>query len=174
MTTAEAVQAFRYFVIDQSVILGILEEPLGNEQDPQPTVTVLIRCGSNKAAWTLQLRHLPRHKSGQVQRSANPGRPMAMEDQGVRNDSRPCFFPDSIDRIPLCAADKSIPAVESVAGDERTAMELDRLSRLVESQADMEKDLDNQTKNDQSYHVEFECNSKSTGICQEIIEMASD
>ena len=158
ISKSDAVQAFRYFVIDQSVVLGILEEPLGNDQEAQPTVTVLVRCPSNKAAWTMQLRHLPRHKSGQTPRSANPGRPMAMEDQGVRNDSRPCFFPDSIDRIPLCAADKSIPAVESVAGDERTAMELDRLSRLVESQADMEKDLDNQTKSDQSYHVEFECN----------------
>ena len=52
----------------------------------------------------------------------------------TRNESRPCFFPDSIERIPLCAADKSIPAVESVAGDERAAMELERLSRLVESQ----------------------------------------
>ena len=158
ITTAEAVQAFRYFVIDQSVILGILEEPLGNDQDPQPTVTVLIRCPSNKAAWTLQLRHLPRHKSGQVQRSANPGRPMAMEDQRVRNDARPCFFPDSIDRIPLCAADRSMPAVESVAGDERAALELDRLSRLVESQADLERELDTASRSDQSYHLELECN----------------
>ena len=158
MTSAEAVQAFRYFVIDQSVILGILEEPLGNDQDPQPTVTVLIRCGSNKAAWTLQLRHLPRHKSGQVQRSANPGRPMAMEDQRVRNDARPCFFPDSIDRIPLCAADRSMPAVESVAGDERAALELDRLSRLVESQGELEKELDTASRSDQSYHLELECN----------------
>ena len=50
-------------------------------------VTVLIRCPSNKAAWTLQLRHLPRHKSGQTAAqtgTANPGRPMAMEDQGSR------------------------------------------------------------------------------------------
>ena len=66
ISRAEAVQAFRYFVIDQSVILGILEEPMANDQEAQPTVTVLIRCGSNKAAWTLQLRHLPRHKSGQT------------------------------------------------------------------------------------------------------------
>ena len=41
------------------------------------------------------------------------------------------FFPDTIDLIPLCAADRSIPAVESVAGDERAVMELDRLSRSV-------------------------------------------
>merc|ERR1719336_816142 len=158
LTGGEAVQAFRYFVIDQSVILGILEEPIGNCEEAQPTVTVLVRCPSNKAAWTMQLRHLPRHKSGQTPRSANPGRPMAMEDQGVRNDSRPCFFPDSIDRIPLCAADRSMPAVESVAGDERAALELDRLSRLVESQADLERELDTASRSDQSYHLELECN----------------
>ena len=96
----------RYFVIDQTVVLGVLEESLGNSQDPQPTVTAIIRCPSNKAVWTLQLRHLPRHKSGQVQRLANPGRPLAMSDQGTKKDVKPCFFPDSIDRIPLCAADR--------------------------------------------------------------------
>ena len=32
-------QAFRYFVIDQSVILGILEEPIGNCEEAQPTVS---------------------------------------------------------------------------------------------------------------------------------------
>jgi len=157
LTHAEAVKAFRYFVIDQSVILAILEEPLGNSEDPQPTVTVLVRCPSNKAAWTLQLRHLPRHKSGQVQRSPNPGRPMAMEEQGSRAETRPTFFPDSIDRIPLCQADRSIPAVESVAGDERAAVELDRLSRLMEAQALAEQKLEQDTESRTQYRVEFEC-----------------
>ena len=159
ISRAEAVQAFRYFVIDQSVILGILEEPMANDQEAQPTVTVLIRCGSNKAAWTLQLRHLPRHKSGQTPGLGNnPGRPMAMDDQGVRNDTRPCFFPDSIDRIPLCAADKSIPAVESISGDERAAMELERLSRLVENQGETEKELDTRARADTSgFRLEAEC-----------------
>merc|ERR1719431_782305 len=110
---------------------------------------------SNKAVWTLQLRHLPRHKSGQVHRSANPGRPMAMDDQGTRNDSKPNFFPDSIDRIPLCSADRSIPAVESVAGDERAAMELDKLSRLMENQAVMEEQLES-AREKAGYQVEFE------------------
>ena len=157
LSHAEAVKAFRYFVIDQSVILGILEEPLGNSEDLQPTVTVLVRCPSNKAAWTLQLRHLPRHKSGQVQRSPNPGRPMAMEEQGSRVETRPTFFPDSIDRIPLCQADRSIPAVESVAGDERAAVELDRLSRLMEAQALAEQKLEEDTASRTQYRVEFEC-----------------
>lgn len=34
-----AVQKFRYFVTENSTIMALLEEPLGNEQDPQPTVT---------------------------------------------------------------------------------------------------------------------------------------
>ncbi len=39
----------------------------------------------------------------------------------------------------MCAADRSIPAVESIAGDEAAAAELDRLARLMEQQAILEK-----------------------------------
>ena len=156
--SGEAVQAFRYFVIDQTVILGILE-PQGNDEcPPQPVVTVLVRCPTSKAAWTLQLRHLPRHRSGRTPHSAaNPGRPMAMEERGGRADCRPAFFPDSIERIPLCAADRSIPAVESVAGDDRAAVELDRLARLVESQAEQERETEGQQRDKHCYSPEFEC-----------------
>lgn len=34
-----AVRAFRYFVVENTTLLALLEEPLGNDQDPQPTVT---------------------------------------------------------------------------------------------------------------------------------------
>lgn len=39
ITQEQAVQKFRYFVTENSTILALLEEPLGNDQDPQPTVT---------------------------------------------------------------------------------------------------------------------------------------
>lgn len=39
LTAEEAVQKFRYFVTENSTILALLEEPLGNDQDPQPTIT---------------------------------------------------------------------------------------------------------------------------------------
>lgn len=39
VTPEQAVQKFRYFVTENSTILALLEEPLGNDQDPQPTVT---------------------------------------------------------------------------------------------------------------------------------------
>lgn len=79
---------FRYFVLDNSVILAMLEQPLGNEQsewvwvlnaqipfrvdecdtdggvsvfsDPSPSVTVLIRGTAGRHAWTMQLFHQPR------------------------------------------------------------------------------------------------------------------
>lgn len=35
----QAVQKFRYFVTENSIILALLEEPLENDKDPQPTIT---------------------------------------------------------------------------------------------------------------------------------------
>uniref|UniRef100_A0A8C0IVA9 Ral GTPase-activating protein subunit beta n=1 Tax=Chelonoidis abingdonii TaxID=106734 RepID=A0A8C0IVA9_CHEAB len=53
--------SFRYFVLDNSVILAMLEQPLGNEQnDSFPSVTVLIRGVSGRLAWAQQLCLLPR------------------------------------------------------------------------------------------------------------------
>lgn len=39
VTHEQAVQKFKYFVTENSTIIALLEEPLGNDQDPQPTVT---------------------------------------------------------------------------------------------------------------------------------------
>lgn len=39
ITAEHAIQKFRYFVTENSTILALLEEPLGNDQDPQPTIT---------------------------------------------------------------------------------------------------------------------------------------
>lgn len=38
-TAEQAISKFKYFVTENSTILALLEEPLGNDQDPQPTVT---------------------------------------------------------------------------------------------------------------------------------------
>ncbi|KAM4597576.1 ral GTPase-activating protein subunit beta-like [Polymixia lowei] len=50
----------RYFVLDNSVIVAMLEQPLGNEQTPYPSLTMLIRGLSGRHAWTLQLHHQAR------------------------------------------------------------------------------------------------------------------
>lgn len=73
--------------------------------DPQPTVTVLIRGGFGRHAWTLQLRHLPRHRSGtKYQHTPNPGRPVPMEDLPPRPHQKQRYFPESVERIPQCKA----------------------------------------------------------------------
>lgn len=97
-----AVERFRYFVAENATILALLEEPLGNDQDPQPTVTVLIRGPFGRHAWTMQLRHLPRHRSSIRSVNTNPGRPLPLAEAAPRTDYKPKFFPDNVDRIPHC------------------------------------------------------------------------
>ena len=128
------------FVVDQSVMLAILEEPLGNVQEPQSTVTLMIRNPSGKSASSIKLRPLPRHKSGNVPSQLTTGRLLPVTEPPARPEYQPRFFPEKINWIPLCAADQSVPAVESVAGDERAAMELHKLSRLMEQQMAAEEE----------------------------------
>ncbi|XP_069691801.1 ral GTPase-activating protein subunit beta isoform X2 [Periplaneta americana] len=133
-----AVDRFRYFVVENSTVLALLEEPLGNDQDPQPTVTVLIRGPFGRHAWTMQLRHLPRHKSGTKYHAPNPGRPVPMADVGVKHDVKHRYFPENVDRIPQCKVDKSIPSLESLLSEPGAAAEHAHLSQLVEQQAALE------------------------------------
>ncbi|XP_046680687.1 ral GTPase-activating protein subunit beta isoform X3 [Homalodisca vitripennis] len=134
LTQASAVSKFRYFVVENSTVLALLEEPLGNDQDPQPTVTLLIRGGFGRHAWTLQLRHLPRHRSGtKYQHTPNPGRPVPLEDPPPRPHSRHKYFPDSVERIPQCKVDKSIPDLDALFLEDSSG-ELSELSRLLEKQ----------------------------------------
>ncbi|WAR19879.1 RLGPB-like protein, partial [Mya arenaria] len=75
---------FRYFVLDNSIIVGLLEQPLGNYEDPLPTVTALIRGPFGRHAWTMQLR-----------------RPVPMDNLGVKHGVKHKHFPDSVDKSEL-------------------------------------------------------------------------
>ncbi|CRL00726.1 CLUMA_CG013983, isoform A [Clunio marinus] len=97
LTHEQAVQKFRYFVTENSTVLAILDEQLGNDQDPQPTVTLLMRTPHGRHTWTAQLRHLPRSKSGTKYHAVNPGRPIPMNDMPMRHEIEPKFFPDTVD-----------------------------------------------------------------------------
>lgn len=149
LSMLQATQSFRYFVLDNAILVGIYED---TEQDFQPKVSLIIRGLSGRSVWTLNLRHLPRHKSSHKCSSSNPGRPLPMEEQPHKHHVKPNYFPEAIDKIPLCKADKSIPAVESVALDDRSLKELDKLSHLIEDQADMEK-----SHSAEKSHVDEEC-----------------
>nr|XP_008192867.1 PREDICTED: ral GTPase-activating protein subunit beta isoform X4 [Tribolium castaneum] len=135
---AVAVERFRYFVTEGSVMLALLEEPLGNDQDPQPTVTILIRGPFGRHAWTMQLRHLPRHRAGMKSHALNTGRPVVMHETPVCPQVKQKYFPDSVERVTQCKVDQSIPPLDSViAQDEET----NKLVQLIERQTTVEANL---------------------------------
>ncbi|XP_050081712.1 ral GTPase-activating protein subunit beta isoform X3 [Anopheles aquasalis] len=133
-----AVKKFKYFVTENSTVLALFEEPLGNDQDPQPTVTVLIRGPFGRHAWTMQLRHLSRSKSGTKYHAPNPGRPVPMNDIMIRQEVEYKHFPDSVERIAPCIADHSIPTLDS-AEQKISNQSTKQLARLLEDQLVYEK-----------------------------------
>ncbi|XP_022914595.2 ral GTPase-activating protein subunit beta isoform X2 [Onthophagus taurus] len=137
----KAVEKFRYFVTEGSVMLALLEEPLGNDQDPQPTVTILIRGPFGRHAWTMQLRHLPRHRSGTKYHGNNLGRPVVMSETPNRPEIKQKYFPDSVDRISQCKVDQSIPSLESVLLDDEANADITKLAGLLEKQCLAETNL---------------------------------
>lgn len=130
----EAMGLFRYFAVDNSFILALLEQHLGNDQDPQPTVTALIRGPFGKHAWAMQLRQLPRYKMG----SNKPGttvieRPEPMKLPRTPFSVKHRYFPDTIQKIPQCQADYSIPSMEAVIEDQ-VASSHEKMKKLIEKQ----------------------------------------
>ncbi|KAF5302204.1 hypothetical protein FQA39_LY10243 [Lamprigera yunnana] len=139
-----AVERFRYFVAEGSIMLALLEEPLGNDQDPQPTVTLLIRGPFGRHAWTMQLRHLPRHRSGTKYHAPNPGRPIAMQDNPIQPEIGQKYFPDGVDRVPLCKADHAIPNLDHIIEDNAAVNEeTKKLNQLLKRQTAVEGNLFN-------------------------------
>lgn len=86
----------------------------------------------------MQLRHLSRSKSGTKYHAPNPGRPVPMNDIMIRQEVEYKYFPDSVDRIPPCVVDYSIPTLDTTEqkiGNQSTK----HLSRLLEDQLVYEK-----------------------------------
>ncbi|XP_037904139.1 ral GTPase-activating protein subunit beta isoform X8 [Hermetia illucens] len=138
ISTEQAIQKFKYFVTENSTILALLEEPLGNDQDPQPTVTLLIRGPFGRHAWTMQLRHLPRSKSGTKYHAPNPGRPVPMGDTPQRIELDQKFFPDGVEKVSPCVADYSIPTFDSIREQYGNDV-INRLAQMIENQTIYEK-----------------------------------
>jgi len=66
---------------------------------------MILRGPTGRHAWTLNLRHMPRYKGKSFSSSGNnPGRPLPMNDVGIRYDIQHRYFPESADRITLCKA----------------------------------------------------------------------
>ncbi|KAB7494889.1 Ral GTPase-activating protein subunit beta [Armadillidium nasatum] len=168
LTKDTAIQHFRYFVTQNSILLGLLEQPLVNHEDPQPTVTALIRGPFGRFAWTMQLRHLPRHKSSAKQHVTNPGRPLPMNDVGVKCDIAHKYFPESVDRIPMCKADKSIPSLEQViSSDEKMASEHEKMLQILDHQIAFEEIAKRQIESQKTKYPDIEVECLPPPLCQE-------
>uniref|UniRef100_A0AAQ6IIA9 Rap-GAP domain-containing protein n=1 Tax=Anabas testudineus TaxID=64144 RepID=A0AAQ6IIA9_ANATE len=117
-----SLKKFRYFVVDSSVILGILEQPPGPENAWCPSLTVLIRGPSGCRTWTLQLHLQPREDRRHTQ-----------EDYGIQCGSKYQLFPESINRVPLVKADLSIPPLNKAVSEE-----LEHLRTVLKKQRQFE------------------------------------
>uniref|UniRef100_A0A3Q3IWP6 Rap-GAP domain-containing protein n=1 Tax=Monopterus albus TaxID=43700 RepID=A0A3Q3IWP6_MONAL len=133
---------FRYFVLDNSVILAMLEQPLGNEQNPSPSVTVLIRGTAGRHAWTMQLFHQPRGaRANQRQVFVPEGRPTPNNDVGIKYNVKQRPFPEEVDKIPLVKADVSIPDLDDIVSKE-LEVQHDKLRVLMTKQIEYENALE--------------------------------
>ncbi|KAM4582558.1 ral GTPase-activating protein subunit beta [Fundulus diaphanus] len=109
----------RYFVLEGSVILAMLEPKPGPDQDPSPSLLVVFRGPSGHHSWSLQLHLLPRDgRPIQTQETQRTQRTRSTEQQHPTADDvgRKCAInqqlaPENMERIPSVAADQSIPAL---------------------------------------------------------------
>ncbi|KAL0977874.1 hypothetical protein UPYG_G00162460 [Umbra pygmaea] len=140
--TSTSHRNFRYFVLDNSVILAMLEQPLGNEQDPCPSVTMLIRGMSGRHAWTMQLFHQPRGaRASQKQVFVPESRPIPRNDVGIRFNVKHRPFPEEVDKIPFVKADLSIPDLHDIV-DKELGMQHAKLRGVMSKQIEYETTLE--------------------------------
>lgn len=118
----------RHFLLDNALLLGLLEEPLANSQEPQPTLIVIIRGGFGRYAWSLCGRGAARSAG----RSTGPcTRPIDFS-----HSSRPM---DPQCR-PTAHVDAAFPSLDSVLR-QLNDPEAPILFKLLEKQAAIEKQV---------------------------------
>ncbi|XP_069360436.1 ral GTPase-activating protein subunit beta isoform X5 [Maniola hyperantus] len=121
----------RHFVADGNTLLSLLEEPLANSQEPQPTIVVIIRCGWGRFAWSLSSRGAPRCAG---RGGAACARPVPMLEPPPR--APPACLP--LPAAPPCAVDAAFPTLDAVLR-QLNDPEAPTLFRLLEQQAAIEK-----------------------------------
>ncbi|XP_075979377.1 ral GTPase-activating protein subunit beta isoform X2 [Anticarsia gemmatalis] len=122
----------RHFVADGNILLSLLEEPLSNSQEPQPTLIVIIRCGWGRYAWSLSSR-------GAARSAVRPAcgacaRPVDMRE--ARAAAPPACRP--LPPAPPCHLDSAFPSLEAVLR-QLNDPDAPTLFKLLEQQAAIEK-----------------------------------
>ncbi|XP_019736630.1 ral GTPase-activating protein subunit beta-like isoform X2 [Hippocampus comes] len=144
----KTLKKFRYFALDASVILGILEQDQGPEQASAscPSLMVLIRGQFSHHSWILQHRLHPREEKTSPKKAVSLQERGGGEDQvyaaishcgsGVKNP-----LPlENVNTVPLVEADMSIPDMwEGLTEEEK--QRLNHLRATLEQQQLVEADL---------------------------------
>nr|XP_046241115.1 ral GTPase-activating protein subunit beta isoform X2 [Scatophagus argus] len=133
-----SVKKFRYFVVDSSVIMAMLEQPQGPVEATCPSLTALIRGPSGCHTWTLHLHLQPREGRTPTRQTRIPKHcGAAQEDAGTRCGVKYQLFPENLDKVPLVKADLSIPALYETLTKE-TQQELEHLQAVFKRQQQVE------------------------------------
>ncbi|KAJ6661014.1 hypothetical protein lerEdw1_016815 [Lerista edwardsae] len=148
--------SFRYFVLDNSVILAMLEQPLGNEQiDFFPAVTILIRGMSGRHAWAQQLCLLPKGAKSNQKMFAPEPRPAPKNDVGLKYSVKHRPFPEEVDKIPFVKADLSIPDLHEIVTEE-LCFDLSDMVQLEERHEKLRNGMDQQVLYEKSLDQQME------------------
>ncbi|XP_023209321.1 ral GTPase-activating protein subunit beta-like isoform X1 [Xiphophorus maculatus] len=130
----------RYFVLEGSVILATLEPtPDQPDQEPSPSLLVILRGPSGHHSWTLQLHLLPKDgRDIQTQAALVPRQPrISAEDAGRRRSINHQLVPESMERVPSVGADQSIPPLIRT-GPAEDQQQLDHLRVTLKTQQEIE------------------------------------
>uniref|UniRef100_A0A8C4WQ32 Ral GTPase activating protein non-catalytic subunit beta n=1 Tax=Eptatretus burgeri TaxID=7764 RepID=A0A8C4WQ32_EPTBU len=124
---------FRFFALDNSVLLSILEQPLGLQTEKSPSVTLVLRGAGGRHVWAMQLQQQPRDSPLVDKPFETEDRPTPRPPAGPRPTIRHRVFPDEVDKIPFVKADCSIPDLPDIV-DEQLSIQHDKLRRLLDVQ----------------------------------------
>ncbi|XP_071834992.1 ral GTPase-activating protein subunit beta-like isoform X2 [Apostichopus japonicus] len=106
---------FRYFVLENTTLVAILEEHLGDTEVLSPTVVMVIRGPGGRTVWSLRHRHCSRMDQEDGGCSLHyPNHPEPKEDVGTHHDFKVRNFPPSVEMAPLTKGDKSIPLLQDI------------------------------------------------------------
>ncbi|XP_059483480.1 ral GTPase-activating protein subunit beta isoform X11 [Neocloeon triangulifer] len=152
----KAIEWFRYFIVDNHILLALLEEPLGNDPDPVPTITAIVRNSFGRYLWHFELRDLPRSKAGLKAEEKDPGRPLPGREKPRRPKKNIKFYPDAAERIPKCKMDSSIPSMDSCYSSDEDMASHKFLGKLVD-EAHVREQATSKKEKSQPRHPNYEC-----------------
>ncbi|XP_028285235.1 ral GTPase-activating protein subunit beta isoform X3 [Parambassis ranga] len=156
---------FRYFVVESSVILAILEHGPVPEQEPNPSLTMLIRGPSGCHTWSLQLHMQPRDSRTHtqsldpLQQPRSPERcRVAQGDTWTKCGVKHPLFPENPDMTPQVQADLSVPALHEMVS---VKVPLDHLRAALKRQHQIEA----RQLTSQHSDVIFKCSPPRPATC---------